>query len=53
MLVEGTALVLGVYDTRKILGPTLDAMGENLKRLYAAGRYRVMSAAEAQDRKSG
>ena len=46
MLAEGAAIVSGAYAARKILGPTLDAMGEDLKRLYAAGRDRVMSAAE-------
>lgn len=46
MLVEGTAIVSSVYAARKILGPTLDAMGEDLKRLYAAGRDRVLAAAE-------
>lgn len=46
MLVEGTALVSGVYAARKILGLTLDAMGEDLNRVYASGRDRVMSAAE-------
>ena len=46
MLIEGAAIASTVYAARKILGPTLDTMGEDLKRLYAAGRDRVMSAAE-------
>ena len=45
MLVEGTALVSAVYAAKKILGPTLDTMGEDLNRLYAAGRDRVILAA--------
>lgn len=46
MLVEGTTIVSGLYVAKKILGPTLDTMGEDLKRLYVAGRDRVFSAAE-------
>ena len=45
-MLKETAIVSAAYAAKKILGPTLDAMGEDLKRLYAAGRDRVMSAAQ-------
>ena len=45
MLVEGAAIVSAAYAAKKILGPTLDTIGEDLNRLYAAGRDRVMLAA--------
>jgi len=45
MLVEGAAIVSAAYAAKKILGPTLDTIGEDLNSLYAAGRDRVMLAA--------
>ena len=41
----GAALVGGGWVAKKLLGPTLDAIGGDLQELYAAGRDRIISRA--------
>ena len=41
-------VVAGAWVGRKLLGPTLDAIGDDLKKLYAAGRDRIIRRAAAK-----
>ena len=42
------ALVGGAWVAKKVLGPTLDAIGDDLNRLYAVGRDRIFGRAGAK-----
>ena len=41
-------VVAGAWVGKKVLGPTLDAIGDDLKKLYAAGRDRIIERAAAK-----
>lgn len=42
------AVVAGGWAVKKLLGPTLDAIGNDLQELYAAGRDRIIGRAAAK-----
>ena len=41
-------VVAGAWVGKKLLGPTLDAIGDDLQKLYAAGRDRIIGRAAAK-----
>lgn len=46
--VTTSVVVAGAWVGKKLLGPTLDAIGDDLQKLYAAGRDRIIGRAAAK-----
>ena len=44
----GVAVAVGAWVGRKVLGPTLDTIGNDLEKLYTAGRNRIIGRAAAK-----